>query len=199
MVVAVCAVGVAIALAYTLAPFVWLLLTSFKNPVEIFQYPPTFWPKHFTWHNYSVILHGEDPRTSTQYPVLEAFAHSCIVALATTVICTAVATCGGYSLARRRMRLMAWAVLAILVMRTIPRISIAVPLYLSINDLRLLDSLPGIVLTHITVVLPLATFLMYSFLQDLPRGSRTRRRSTAHRGSRRSCGWWCRWPRPGSR
>ena len=90
------------------------------------------------------------------------------MALVTTVVCTAVATCAGYSLARRRVRLTAWAVLAILVMRTIPRISIAVPLYLSIDDLRAVDSLPGIVLTHITVVLPLATFLMYSFLQDIP-------------------------------
>ena len=80
-----------------------------------------------------------------------------------------MATLGGYSLARRRIRIMAWAVLAILVMRTIPRISIAVPLYLTISDLGLLDSLPGIVLTHITVVLPLSTFLMYSFLQDVPR------------------------------
>jgi multiple sugar transport system permease protein len=162
-------VGVALAVIYTLAPFLWLLLTSFKNPVEIFQYPPTFWPKHFTLHNYSVILHGKDESTATSYPVLEAFLHSCIVALATTTICTVVATLGGYSLARRRIRIMAWAVLAILVMRTIPRISIAVPLYLTISDLGLLDSLPGIVLTHITVVLPLSTFLMYSFLQDIPR------------------------------
>lgn len=162
-------VGVALALIYTLAPFLWLLLTSFKNPVEIFQYPPTFFPENFTWHNYSVILNGEDPTTSTAYPVLAAFVHSCIVALATTLICTVVATCGAYSLARRRIRLMAWAVLAILVMRTIPRISIAVPLYLSIDDLGLLNTLSGIVLTHITVVLPLSTFLMYSFLQDLPR------------------------------
>jgi multiple sugar transport system permease protein len=161
-------IGVTLAIIYTLAPFAWLLLTSFKNPVEIFQYPPTFWPKHFTLHNYSVILHGEDKSTATSYPVLQAFLHSCIVALATTTICTVVATLGGYSLARRRIRIMAWAVLAILVMRTIPRISIAVPLYLTISDLGLLDSLPGIVLTHITVVLPLSTFLMYSFLQDIP-------------------------------
>lgn len=161
-------IGVTLAIVYTLAPFLWLLLTSFKNPVEIFQYPPTFWPKHFTLHNYSVILHGKDEQTATSYPVLKAFLHSCIVALATTTICTVVATLGGYSLARRRIRIMAWAVLAILVMRTIPRISIAVPLYLTISDLGLLDSLPGIVLTHITVVLPLSTFLMYSFLQDIP-------------------------------
>lgn len=160
--------GISLALVYTLAPFVWLLLTSFKNPVEIFQYPPTFFPKNFTWHNYAVILGGEDPATATSYPVMTAFAHSCIVALATTTICTVVATCGAYSLARRRIRLMVWAVVGIFVMRTIPRISIAVPLYLSINDLGLLDSLAGIVLTHITVVLPLSTFLMYSFLRDIP-------------------------------
>jgi multiple sugar transport system permease protein len=161
-------IGVTLALLYTLAPFVWLLLTSFKQPVEIFKYPPTFLPQHFTLHNYSVILRGMDPSTATSYPVLPAFLHSCIVALATTVICTVVATCGGYSLARRRIRLMLWAVGAIFLMRTIPRISIAVPLYLSIDDLGLLDTLPGIVLAHVTVVLPLATFLMYSFLRDIP-------------------------------
>ncbi len=84
------------------------------------------------------------------------------------MICTVVATCTGYSLARKRIKIMTWAFLAILVMRTIPRISIAIPLYLVIQQLGLLDTLQGIILAHITVVLPLATFLMYSFLQDLP-------------------------------
>lgn len=162
------AAGVLLVLAYTLWPFLWLLSTSFKYPVEIFQSPPTFVPHVPTFQNYSVILHGKDPSTDSSYPVIPAFVHSCIVALATTAICTIVASCAGYSLARRRIRLMSWAVVLILVMRTIPRISIAVPLYLLIDRLGLVDTLPGLILAHITVVLPLATFLMYSFLQEIP-------------------------------
>lgn len=161
-------VGVVLVLLYTLWPFAWLFITSLKQPIEIFRSTPTFIPQHPTLGNYGVILSGKDPESGISYQVTAAFVHSCIVALATTAICTVVATCAGYSLARKRIRIMAWAFLAILIMRTIPRISIAIPLYLLIQQLGMLDTLQGIILTHITVVLPLATFLMYSFLQDLP-------------------------------
>ena len=160
--------GIALALVFTLWPPVWLFITSLKHTIEIFHWPPTFIPQNPTLGNYGIILTGRDPESNVSYPVLPAFVHSCIVALATATISTVVATCAAYSLARKRMRLMAGLFVAILVMRTIPRISIAIPLYLVIQQLGMLDTLQGLILTHITVVLPLATFLMYSFFQDLP-------------------------------
>ena len=48
------------------------------------------------------------------------------------------------------------------------RIAIAIPMYLLLQRIGLLDSVPGLFLAHLTVVLPLATFLMVSFMQDLP-------------------------------
>lgn len=35
-----------------LFPFIWLVLTSLKTPQEIFQVPPTIFPKHIQWSNY---------------------------------------------------------------------------------------------------------------------------------------------------
>ncbi|WP_405079788.1 carbohydrate ABC transporter permease [Paenibacillus chitinolyticus] len=35
-----------------LFPFIWLLLTSLKNPSEIFQVPPAFFPEKWQWSNY---------------------------------------------------------------------------------------------------------------------------------------------------
>lgn len=40
------------AAALTIAPFVWMVLTSFKGIGEIFTYPPTWWPEEFTFANY---------------------------------------------------------------------------------------------------------------------------------------------------
>ncbi|GGE03861.1 sugar ABC transporter permease [Marinithermofilum abyssi] len=35
-----------------LFPFIWLLLSSLKTPAEIFQFPPTIWPKDPQWGNF---------------------------------------------------------------------------------------------------------------------------------------------------
>src|SRR5690606_23322591 len=37
----------------TVAPFLWMVLTSFKDLQEIFSYPPTWWPERFTTDNYT--------------------------------------------------------------------------------------------------------------------------------------------------
>ncbi|MEU4289897.1 hypothetical protein AB0E63_16860 [Kribbella sp. NPDC026596] len=39
--------------AVFLGPLYWLLSTAFKQPTEIYQWPPAWWP-HFTWENFSL-------------------------------------------------------------------------------------------------------------------------------------------------
>jgi len=36
----------------TLAPFIWMVLTSFKDIADIFSYPPRWWPSEFHFENY---------------------------------------------------------------------------------------------------------------------------------------------------
>ena len=36
----------------TVAPFVWMVLTSFKDIADIFSYPPRWWPTEFHFENY---------------------------------------------------------------------------------------------------------------------------------------------------
>ncbi len=73
-------IGIVVALIYTLWPFLWLFVTSLKQPIEIFRTPPTLIPQHPTLGNYSVILNGYDPQSAIHYEVVAAFFHSCIVA-----------------------------------------------------------------------------------------------------------------------
>ena len=39
-----------------LYPFVFMILSSFKNNAEIIRNPPTFIPEVFTWDNYRKVL-----------------------------------------------------------------------------------------------------------------------------------------------
>ncbi|MFR1370085.1 MAG: hypothetical protein ACLSA0_07740 [Eisenbergiella massiliensis] len=41
--------------ACMLFPFIWMVISSFKTPVEILAIPPTFFPKEPTLENYQVL------------------------------------------------------------------------------------------------------------------------------------------------
>ena len=160
--------GVWLAVLIAIFPLYWLLATSFKWTTEIFSIKPTFIPQDPTLRNYGVILSGYDPGRGLQVPILPVFVNSIVVATLTTGVAVAVAASAAYALVRSGLAWMRWLFLAILLMRTVPRIAIAIPMYLLLQRIGLLDSVPGLLLTHLTVVLPLATFLMVSFMQDLP-------------------------------
>ncbi len=161
-------VGVVVAVLIAVFPLYWLLVTSFKWTTEIFSVVPTLIPRVPTLRNYSVIISGYDPGRGLQVPILPVFRNSVVVALVTTSVAVTAAACAAYALVRSGLSWLRWLFFAILFMRTIPRITIAIPMYLVLQHLGLLDSVPGLILTHLTVVLPLATFLMLSFMQDLP-------------------------------
>ncbi len=165
-VVALCGVWFAVFVA--VFPLYWLLVTSFKSPSEIFSIEPTLIPREPTLRNYQVIIDGYDPGRGLQVPLLAQFRNSVVVALIASFIGVSVATAGAYTLVRSGLTWLKWVFLAILLMRTIPRVTMAIPLYLLLQRIGLLDSIAGLALTHLTVVIPLATFLMASFMQDLP-------------------------------
>ncbi len=45
---------------FTLLPFIWIILTSFKPASEIVHMPPTFFPEKWTFNSYKTIF--TDPR-----------------------------------------------------------------------------------------------------------------------------------------
>ena len=52
----------ALIVLFMLFPILWTLLTSFKSEAEIFRFPPTIWPEHFTMDSYRYVLDSNIPR-----------------------------------------------------------------------------------------------------------------------------------------
>src|SRR5690554_5766534 len=90
----------------TLFPFVWLLITSFKHPIEIFSAIPSFLPKDFTLDNYKFFFTGFDERRGIRVPIQKAFLNSIVIALGASLISVFVGTCAAYAIARRRLKWM---------------------------------------------------------------------------------------------
>lgn len=162
-------------------PIVWWFLASLKPFGEIFRLPPVFVFRPTTaW--YEVVLLGkayeamELAKTGAitgegggSYYAVPALRDSTVIALATSLCVTILASLSGYGLSRFRMRAKDHLVMWIVSTRMMPPISVVVPLYLLYRQLHLLDSYVGIVLAHIGANLPLAVLLMKSFFDEVPR------------------------------
>lgn len=147
--------------ALIVLPFVWILLNSFKYEIAI--YTGAFWFTP-TVDNYVDVLLG--PRSDFRNNVV----NSLIVATLSTAIVLVIGTLAAYSLARLSWsRWISRAFLGwTLLFHTIPVLTIVGPWYLLFQRIGLYDTLFGLILTHITINLPMTVWLMMTFFQDIP-------------------------------
>lgn len=102
-------------------------------------------------------------------PVLLWFTNSGLVAVASTSLSMAAATLAGYSLSRFTTRSQQAAGVMLLLSKLVPASLIIIPLFIMFNLIGLIDSFPGLILAHIAIGVPLATWLMKGFFDRIPR------------------------------
>ena len=152
---------IALALVIVVAPFLWILLNSFKNQISILSGAWLFTP---TLDNYADVLFSR--RSDFGHGVLT----SLIVATVSTAVVLVVATLAAYSLYRLRWSRAVVAVFLgwMLAFHVIPVITLVGPWYLVFKALGLYDTRTALVLPHVAINLPMAVWLMMSFFKALP-------------------------------
>jgi len=144
-------------LVWTLGPVALIVLTSFKNPIDIFTNVPRilFQP---TLKNYiNAVLQAD---------FLNYFLNSVIVALCTTVLSLLFGTAAAYSLARLRIPGARFIALGILICRMVPSIALVLPIYGLMQSLSLLNTYAAVIIAHTTFSLPFVIWMMQSFFAD---------------------------------
>ena len=130
---------------YILAPFCWLLLTSFMHEQDALSVPPQWIPKNPTLSNYMTFLDPTGTRAIVGSRAAEqtfpGMVNSLIAATGTAVLNLVLGTLAGYSLARFRFRGRGSLLGVYLGSRMLPGIALIVPLYLTIKNFGLLDHL----------------------------------------------------------
>ncbi len=151
---------VAFVMLLYLSPYAWLILTSFKPPRDAIAIPPHILPRQFSLDSYTRF--AEDPA------VARAFGNSSGVALLATALTVTLATPAAWAIARYGSRPGRLFLLAALVTRMIPSISIAIPFFALMRTFRLTDTWLAVALAHVTISLPLALWLLAGFLEGIP-------------------------------
>ena len=154
---------VTLALVFALAPVYWMLTISLKSDVDQFASPPP-------WVGFTPTLeHYYDAfveRGFGQYLVTSA-----IVSVGSTLCALVIGTLAAYALARFELpwRLNRHLSLWILSTRMFPAIVTAVPLFLLMRDLRLLNTRASLIVVYTAFNLPFVVWMMRGFFADLPR------------------------------
>jgi len=152
---------VALALVAILGPFAWISTASFKTQIAIYAGQFPFTP---TLSNYADVLFGRRSDFAAN------IGNSVLVALVSTVAVLAVGTLAAHSL--RRFRWPAWVSAGFLgwtlVFHMVPVLTLLGPWYIAFRDLGLYDTRAALVLTHVTINLPMTVWLMSAFLREIP-------------------------------
>jgi ABC-type glycerol-3-phosphate transport system permease component len=152
--------SVIIIVAIVAFPLFWMIASSFKPRTELYAFPPTFFPTIPTFDNYVELL------TKTSFSTY--FKNSMIVAVGATFLSMVIGSLGGYALSRFRYPgFTAFSRLTLLAYM-LPSIMLVIPLYVTIGNLGLVDTLESLIITNTTFTLPFALWLMRAYFATIP-------------------------------
>lgn len=147
-------------LFWSLIPLLVMISTSFKPGGDIFRVPPTLIPENFTLENYVKIF------TASGMP--EALLNSVGVGALVTIITMTLGCATGYALARIRFPGSGAIAVGLLLGQLLPVTVLLLPLYQLVIALKIVDTIPGVALTHLTFILPLVTWMANSTFRGVP-------------------------------
>lgn len=154
------ALGIAIALFWSLAPVYWVVVTSFKIPREIYALPPTLFPHEPTLDNYREALFGS--------PFLRYLFNSFVVAVGVTLISVCLGALTAYPIARMTFKGRVNAARLIVAAYLLPPSLLFIPLFLVLQNLGLIDTRLGLIVAYLTFTVPFCTWMMIGYFHTIP-------------------------------
>jgi len=139
-------------------PLIWFLLSSFKPAGDLFSYPLTVFPKHWTVSGYT--------QAWTKFDVAQYFVNTLIVAVSATLLTIVASAAAGYALAKYNSWWLKIFAGCILLTTMLPGETILAPLFVVIRNIGLYNSLAGVVVP--AVITATGTFMFRQFFVTVP-------------------------------
>lgn len=147
-----------------ISPFLFAITTSFKSQIDSIdgtvipwlQYQPT-------------LINWQQEFGSGGAETVKALRNSALISLGATLVSTTLGTLAGYGLGRFKYgvgnkNLVSW----FLSQRFLPPVATVIPFVLLFRDLKLLDTLAGMIMINATFTLPFAVLIMRDYFADFP-------------------------------
>ena len=150
-------VAILLALIVVLFPFVWVFMESIKPPALGAR--PDVWVFTPSWENWRQVV--------VQSDVPVNIGNSLIVAVSTVTIALLVGCPAAYAFSRYKG--FQGARYSILAAEMMPPAILILPFFLLLYRLQLIDSLAGVIAAHLSFVVPVVTWFMIGFFDEVPK------------------------------
>jgi len=154
-------VAMGLALVWSLAPIVFMVMSSVKPGQDIFAVPArlTFVPtlQHYQdlWSRWGGFFQG--------------LLNSAIITIGSTLVVVAASTIAGFAYSRTRTPALEHSAMFLILVRLLPPIVITLPLFGVVNRVGLNDTHLILILLYATFFVSLGTVLMRTFIDQIPR------------------------------
>jgi multiple sugar transport system permease protein len=148
-----------------LAPIAWLFVMSISPAADLAEKPLRWWPQTVELSRYAALLSSIPNSAGAAF--LASLRNSLIVAGSASVIAILIAIPAGWAVSRTPS--IGWSLGIVIGTYMLPPVALAVPLYMALAYLGLLNSLVGLTLIYLTILAPFTTWLMKSGFDGIPR------------------------------
>jgi multiple sugar transport system permease protein len=153
----------ALFVALALGPVLWAVVTSLLPLRALTAQPIDLDPRNLTLENYALVLDGSRS-------LFAGLRNSLIVALFTAGLGLVLGSTAAYALARLSLPASNQLLLLILATQMFPGIVIAIPLFLVMSRLGLLDRHLGLIVIYLSFTLPIIIWILKGFFESIPIG-----------------------------
>jgi multiple sugar transport system permease protein len=168
-------------IVYIGGPFVWMAVASAQGENDLLRHPPDLIPKNPTLDNYNYVFTGKIPtayevkgqlrsRISQEARLIApALKNSFVVAITVMIINLIIGTPAAYTFARIKFKGKNPGYNFILASRLMPAMAVAIPYYVIIQTLKLLDTYLALILVHSALTLPFTIWFLTLYIGNIPR------------------------------
>ena len=153
--------GLFIFYAFLLLPIVWLVLSSFRNTDSIQSGRLLPYASEVTVMNYVEAFRIANLTTF--------LVNSFIIAITVMLLVVFIASLGAYALSRFNLRGKNIFMMLALMPQFFPYVLILIPFYVLMTNIGLVDSHLGLILTHTSITLPFALWMLTGYFPAIPR------------------------------
>lgn len=147
-------------LAVTFVPFIFMVITSFKDKFEMLTSGVFTLPKEWLFTNYQEVFKGS---------FLTFFKNSVIVVAVSLVLLLFLAACASYPLSRFKFKLCKPIYAGIVAVMSVPIHVTLIPVFKMTTNIGLYDSIWGLIGPYIAFATPISVFILTSFMQGIPK------------------------------
>ena len=151
-------VGIIAIVVYCLAPFYWMVVSSFRRSSDLFS--NSIIPHPFSLDGYRDAFNSGG--------LVRALLNSVIVAGVTTVLGLLIAIATAYACARLHFRFKNPVMAIIIATSMFPGITLVVPLFKFFTSINWINTYQSMIVPYLSFIMPLAVFNLTAFFKQMP-------------------------------